>query len=422
MSDGEPSDRRVRGWKLLAMIASGLPLIGISFFTWWLFSDGDLDDVRAEARRQGQPATWEERNLTPANDARLALWNRITALSKKLKSYRSAQALKQSMPEFKSFAPIPDELRAFHAKLDAASVAELMTLLDQLGDQPLVLRREMTFATLVPEIGTIRELVRLLEERAALSDAAEASRHCRRALALCRAFSSHCVIQHLVHVSVTEIVLTMVATHLREFKLSDPGIADAMLETTQGLPNELIPALQGEFLCNLTMTSQRDLNPGEGNTGGWFAPIVVRIGRHEMLSAQLDAITQLKHLDLAGAVAWAEAQDAALSAEIAAAKRGGSSPGPGLILRGLTAPVYAVIAMGHRTALRGRLLAAELRGQPWPRDSFEPTGATLRAFMRDGTLVGAYTVDKDGIDDGGDAKKDHYFPLYGPREASKKSR
>jgi hypothetical protein len=67
--------------------------------------------------------------------------------------------------------------------------------------------------------------------------------------------------------------------------------------------------------------------------------------------------------------------------------------------------------------LRLRLMAAELRGQPWPVDPYDPSGKPLRPFLRDGKLMGAYSVYEDGVDDGGAKRKDRYFPLYGPLEA-----
>jgi len=64
--------------------------------------------------------------------------------------------------------------------------------------------------------------------------------------------------------------------------------------------------------------------------------------------------------------------------------------------------------------LRLRMMAAELRGNPWPIDPFDPSGKTLRRFERDGQVMGAYTVYEDGVDHGGAKPKDRYFPLYGP--------
>jgi hypothetical protein len=71
--------------------------------------------------------------------------------------------------------------------------------------------------------------------------------------------------------------------------------------------------------------------------------------------------------------------------------------------------------MTGETQVRLRLLAAELRGQPWPIDPYDPTGRPLRRFERDGQLMGAYTVHKDGIDGSG-KRGDRYYALYGPLE------
>ena len=72
----------------------------------------------------------------------------------------------------------------------------------------------------------------------------------------------------------------------------------------------------------------------------------------------------------------------------------------------------------HRGQLFARLLVAELRGTPWPIDDFDPLHQRLRPILRDGEIMGAYSVGNDGIDDGGE-KDDRYFPLYGPRTAPK---
>jgi hypothetical protein len=415
MSEGGPRRSAwLRGWRMLVLILLVLAALTAGSVAWWWFDEGDLDAVRTLARQDGRAATWVELKQVPADEVRLACWQRIVVLGKELKSYQDVQGGKPNYAQFKAFTPVPDEMRAHHAALDAAKLAELLTLLDQLGDQPLVLRSEMTFHTLIPEIGAVRGLIRLLAERAALGDAAEAARQCRLALALCRAFHARSLIQHLVRLSVTEIALGMVVARLPELKRVDPGLADDVLATTLGVPNDLVPALNGEFLCALAMADSRLLYDGEGSLGAWYMPLVLRVGRREFLEAQLEAMRELAHHDLRGGLAWSDANDDALR------KAKGRFPRPGLILRGMLSPVYGMIVeMGGRTALRGRLVAAELRGQPWPVDSFDPSGAVLRPVSRDGVLVGAYTVGKDGVDDGGVEKQDRYFPLYGPREAPK---
>lgn len=82
-----------------------------------------------------------------------------------------------------------------------------------------------------------------------------------------------------------------------------------------------------------------------------------------------------------------------------------------------SASIPLILEMTVQCQLRLRLMAAELRGQPWPVDPYDPSGKPLRPFLRDGKLMGAYSVHQDGVDDGGKKFKDRYFPLYGPLEA-----
>ena len=82
-----------------------------------------------------------------------------------------------------------------------------------------------------------------------------------------------------------------------------------------------------------------------------------------------------------------------------------------------SASMPLILNMTVRYQLRLRLMSAELRGQPWPVDPYDPNGKPLRPFLRDGKLMGAYSVHEDGVDDGGKKGKDRYFPLHGPLEA-----
>ncbi len=64
-------------------------------------------------------------------------------------------------------------------------------------------------------------------------------------------------------------------------------------------------------------------------------------------------------------------------------------------------------------AAHAALLAAELDGDPWPVDPFDPASRPLRRVERDGRVIGAYSVGDNGVDDGGSAKLDWIFDLYG---------
>jgi hypothetical protein len=61
--------------------------------------------------------------------------------------------------------------------------------------------------------------------------------------------------------------------------------------------------------------------------------------------------------------------------------------------------------------MHGKLLLAHLRGEPLPPDPFLTTGTTMQPIMRNGVLIGAYSVGQDGRDDGGDQRTDLCFDL-----------
>ena len=68
------------------------------------------------------------------------------------------------------------------------------------------------------------------------------------------------------------------------------------------------------------------------------------------------------------------------------------------------------ISSSYENSMYGRLLAAELRHRPWPEDWHDPSRAPLHALVRDGRIVGAYSLGADGVDHAG-SKPNVYFPL-----------
>jgi hypothetical protein len=404
--DEQRATKPFRGrWRLLALVVATLVLLMVGLGVWWWNDDRDLAQVRAFATANRVPASWEDYGLKPVDGDRLALWERIVALEKRLPAYGSKMA-SNSPAAFTSFAPIPAEMRTHHAALDAAALDELMAALDELGDGRLVLHARIEFRTSMPEIGVYRNLLRLLRERAALADAPEAARLCRRQLALCRGYSADTLLAHLVRVSLIDIALQAITDRLADIGSADPALAETILATVEPLPGGLSRSLTGEFLCCYSLCAQRDPAPG---TSPWYFPLLTKAGRGELLQNSITAILETRAGALSPALAWAEAHDRRLQAAR------GIIPTPGVILSGMMAPAYErIITTTHESVLRGRLIAAELRGQPWPVDTFDPGGRTLRPFRRDERIIGAYTVGRDGIDHGGVKTKDRYFPLYGP--------
>lgn len=395
--------KRRSGWRMLGLSVLGMTLLTIGGGVWWYYGDSDLEVVREQARKQGRPLTWDDMKLTLPSDERLRIWKRITELTVHVKSYQmNPSSQRKDASQVKAWSPIPQELRDHHKALDATAITELSELLDRLGDQPLVLHEKMTLDTKMSEIGVARELMRFMQERMLLAEGDEVVTWGRRMLALCRRYSAESIVPHIVRVSCMAIALGVISQRLSDIKATDPTIATDILTTTQTLRSDLLHAIDGDFIMEFDLLTRRSYY-----NDGWYMPLILRAGRQGALLAALEAHQQLSVLDEPGSLAWARAT----GAKIDEAPQGILNPS--LVLQGLFMPPWAVVVSnGQRTALHGRLLAAELQGQPWPVDNFDPAGAMLRPITRDGRVIAAYSVDTDGIDHGGSDKLDRIFPLY----------
>jgi hypothetical protein len=369
--------RRIAPWLwvmgILVLIITG----SVGVFYWWLSSERDLDTVRSVAQQQGVSVTWEAFNQRPDAE-RLKQWKRSAKLMKRLEPFQSSR---HNRPTLKSLQAIPDEMRTYHAAIDEEALTELLQCLDNFGDQPFVLHQAINVHTLLPDIGIMRDIVRLLQERLLLCEAVDVPVQARRLLAFCRTVSPQNVLYHLVHFSLIEVACSAIAARIPDIKRVDPSLAADLLLTTQGLIGEAHQALTGEFLILLQTVKNREMKNDYTTVTDWFTPLVVRHGRQEMLLNHLAAMQVLKQRNLIEALEWSREFFVELDT------RKAQKMTPGLIVTGFYAPPYEVLfAMEHYAALRGQLLAAEIREQPWPVDSFDPTGAQLRALIEDGRL------------------------------------
>jgi hypothetical protein len=406
MDDQHAGHSPLRGWRglLLVVAASLLTLVGGG--CWWWFDTRDLATIRAKATELNIPLNWQQVGLHVSTKERLAAWGRIQVLLKRLDPYVNKLSI---YPEkFTSFAPIPEAMRTYHAAMDPQDWRDLLFALDELGDQPLTLREHYALTTPVDEINHYRNLLRLLRERAALADPTEALSLTRRQLTICRGCASDTLIQHLIRISLVSIALGSVTDRLAEYRAVDPTLADEVVKTVESLPPSLTQSLIGEFVNQFAACADGTYAYQER---GWYMPALVRVGRYQLLDSSLDFITAAKIGDLPTVLSRTKAHEMRLM------KARSGIPTPTLILSGMVSSSYSYVASATwESVLKGRLLAAELRSQPWPLDVFDPAGKSLRPMERDGKIIGAYTVGKDGIDDGGDKNKDRYFPLYGPLE------
>ncbi len=415
----KPPAKWLTGWKALGLSVLGMVLISVALFSWYYYSTADLVRVRAEAKALGIPTTWAETGIVVSSPEVIQIYNRIGALSASLMDYDSLVVtgkIKAGKSErLKPYLPIPQAAFDHHAKLNAEQMEDLLTSLDRLPHHPLVLRSDRTNNTNLLEIGWQRSLTRLLGERVLLAPRNRLVEENRRLLHLSELYDPRALIDLLVYLSVLEAALNSSAGRFAELKTDDPGLADLLDRLADQLDQSLIQTFIGEFIIGYhSVTHIEELKRGMGAGDLWSKTAigpVVRAGREPLLRAQMEWIAMLKkHPTLSQLVVFAKNQERdnqLLSAWI-----------PSDMLLKMLANVMPIILHGAaRCRARLYLMAAELRGQPWPVDPYDPSGKPLRPFLRDGKLMGAYSVSEDGVDNGGDKRKDRYFPLYGPLEA-----
>lgn len=131
-----------------------------------------------------------------------------------------------------------------------------------------------------------------------------------------------------------------------------------------------------------------------------FGPqLLERAGRRAMLDASLawhESVSRC--VDLRAVIA-------AVRSEFDEERQRPQVPLPGLYLRQHWSPAHMHVAyVGW--ILHVRLLAAEFAGRGWPEDPFAPPGTPLHRVERGGALLGAWSVGKNGVPDGGNRRDD----------------
>ena len=418
MTEPEPNSRRPggqavsrrRSWLLLAALVIVGLLIATAVFFWWLRSDRDLDGLRRELQAEHLPTSWEELDLHLSPPATLATWKRIGELSKLLKPYYTQYpTFVGTTAALTPFSPVPDAARLHHAMLDQERFDELRTCVDALGDQRLELRTSSVFSTRMDEIGIGRNVGYLLQEDALLAPPGRVAAACRRLLRFAAIQPRGTMLSHLIQIGQIEVALTTVAGRLDALG-RDPLRVDDLVESVAAMAVDDLPDMETrEMLCawksfatgpgreyRVPVTGVRWLDPV-------LSPVVLRAGRAGLLRYQADLIHRYAQpLGPAGP-----------DSVIADLERESDTRhlSPTAYMVGMVSASDPIICrQSHVCRLHGLLVLAELRGQAWPRDPFDPAHPQLRALVRAGRTVGAYCVGRDGVDHFG-KRPDHYFPL-----------
>lgn len=423
MSDQTPAGtqapRRRSGWWLLLAAFVTLAALSVVVVWYWLRSDGDLRALRERVAAAGLPTTVAELKRQPSTAEDRATWEQLGKLIgfKKLKPSSYTYDNRTGVPR----VPLRKEFIDHHAALPAAMVGECEQLIDQLSGKPIVFDPSSVF----DQRARVYQLDQYLYERA---------------------------------LSVPpEQVTAALDRLLRLGSLADSGSWRRLYERCSPLPgkallyrrNDLTPAERRRFARalltllaepeHLLQATQRvvlvDLfalmaDPGTFEQGikerGLSIPgliefpptraVVLRAGRAELLAWHADwaSTLQAPGADLRSLRAHAQA--------LPPPGHGGAPWNPTRILDAVTRAYGTPLQMVHLLAerrLNNELIAAVLCEEPWPIDWFDPGGARLRPIIRDGMVVGAYSVGVDGVDDGGvagRAGKDRRWALFAPLE------
>ncbi len=411
-----PAAGRRRGWRFLAIFSGAVSLMGTGLFVAWFLSDADVQSLRAELAAAGVATTWPELHLVASGPEVMEPWNRLAPLLKRLKSYERARtSIYYTAYALAPFVPVPDAARIHHADLDQEALASLRDCIDLLGDRGVVLRTAENRRTLRPEIGVGRGVLELLQEDALLADSARVAACCRRMLRFCAVQPLDDGIGQILATTYAQQTFKTIAGRLDDLKQTEPAIADDIAHLTDQLLAQLRPAIAAATVGAWTTWADRQ--------NGWMGypitelrwvdraltPVFVRAGR----------AAYLRHFSNALAIVDSHAAPPAILAaneDLIREERRSKDHrlSPVALLRGMELlPPTMIITSTFMSAMYGRLLVAELRGQPWPEDWCDPAHGRLRALVRDGRMVGAYSVDVDGTDNAG-KKPNHYYPLVEP--------
>ena len=405
MEPDAPVTRRrplLHGWRGLLILA-GLGLAGIVVAIGvWFTSDGDLRRIEREMASAGLPTTWKALGVQRTDAERLRIYERLAALAKMVKPWKPKTGDSTLSPGI----PFPPELKTWHDQLAGAELNELLRLIDGLPAERPFLIDDFSLSRRAPWMSAWNDLARLYCQRVVLAADLEVSKEARRLLHLLNIVPR--LPTYLGLMGDQSHLLTAIKHLALRLPLlrGDVGVADAIDSIIRNVEAR---REQNDVGALLSFVDEcRGMQRDPSFVGGTFSHTNVNylLARERGLRKQLAWILQ------------SQAYQPGFE-RFALAKRLSSTPPPPTLF-GLNQSIGLDPAFFEQPALKARwaalVLAAEIRGGPWPVDPCDSTGATLRRLKRDGQLIGAYSVGRNETDDHGE-RGDEAFALYGPLKA-----
>ncbi len=398
----------LRGWRLLALSVVALLLTAVGAFLIWLHSDADLRAVEAEAAALGVPTRWEQLGRAVSAPDRVAIWNRVVALRARLAVFEPGIQGRPRLP--KPGQPVPEEMRRHYASLDVADLKALDSVLDALGGEVLIQHAEYRLSTKTPHIFEYRKLINLQRDQVMLAEPESVVSMSVRALDAAATLEPAPLIGYLVRVACDQMIAGAIVFRLRDIPDDDRSVLAARLaRAVDEGPRLLRTAIQTEWLYMFGAMREPPRSIGVILGGDEWpamaASFVGRAGRSGALHIPLHWSRFVSgEPTMPQLVAEAARIDAMVDAE------SGWLPSTPM-RRSLETGFASLIRFHANRHMQLAVLAAELSGSTWPDDAY--AAGPLRRIERDGRLIAAYSVGSDGVDDGGDRKKDRIIELYG---------
>ena len=421
MADEQRKKSRGWSWGMLGLSVLVFLLISMLIGFNWYHSTADLDAIREQAKAQGMPVTWEEMGQTLAASEDIERFDRLAILSKGLKEYKSELSMgkiegDKEADRLSAFLPIPDKAVQFHNQLDLATVTEALAIIDQLSHGPLLVRIGGSQKGPNTAIENYRQVARWMNERVLLADEHSVDEEAVRLLQYVSSCGVTIEIDYAIKISLVQIVMTNVTSRIISRKGKKDIYITLLNNLLQQMEKDSVVCYEGGFIEFLeTVAQPSDIGKTFFNYNWYdfyYNPLKARVGRYAALEAILSGrMMAMNSLSLAERVRWAR--------DLRAHKLTLRDWHPNEWLEKMVSSTHSYISVMHiRTVIQLQVVLAELRQEPWPNDPFDPAGGPLHRIERDGKLMGVYSLGENGIDDGGDKRKDYYFPLYGPLEPS----
>ncbi len=390
----------------------------------WLYvrSDGDLRAIKAQARSLGIATSLDglARVSSPAD--RVAQWDRLLAISRTLVSYRKSRAGPGSGGEYPASlepgSPLADGMMAYHAALDPGTLEQLAAVLDGIGDGPLVLpitRLASPFQpTALPATCSVLPLVEFFEERLALAARDQVGIEARRLLRCLSLLDIQGHPTFFFKMRYADRAFDANARRITAIRVSDPDLAPIMDALCDGIVPDLRREWECVFLEHLAMVEAPHLgmrvsgNAAEDAVHRSYITSANRFARSELLLMDMDWISRSRQTSDPLVLEQVDRDWKRKIGEYGLLDLPNDFWMQRFAYNHLMEVDEAFCAILH-----GRLVAAEIRGSPWPTDVLDHAQRPLRTVERDGRIMGAYSMALR-VEDAHGQSPNRYFALYGP--------